>query len=72
MVTIQFFDENGLLLSQLRKDIPVLEQEIKIKGKKGKVISVSKHSDTLYHINVQLDKVVKASALAIDKKKKRK
>ncbi|HWJ79736.1 MAG TPA: hypothetical protein VNR61_16865 [Niallia sp.] len=70
MVTIHFYEDSAIVLSQLRKEIPSVEQEIKIKGKKGKILSVVQAKEDTYHVYVQLEKV-KKTVFVDDKKKKR-
>ena len=71
MFTIHYFENRTIVLTQLRKEIPAVDQDIKIKGKKGKVLSVQQSKDNTYQVYVQLEKVVKAAPLAADNKKKR-
>ena len=70
MVTIHYFENRTVVLSQLRNEIPSIDQDIKIKGKKGKILSVIQAKENTYHVYVQLEKVVK-TAPSVDNKKKR-
>jgi len=72
MVVIQFFENKSLVLSQLLKNIPSVDDDIKIKGRKGKIISVTEIHEGLYHIQILFEKVVKKQPALIDNKRKRK
>lgn len=56
MVTIQYFENNALFFSQLVNHVPEADQDIKIKGRKGKVIRVSEMNKDLIHVHVILEK----------------
>lgn len=71
MVVVQFFENNSLVLSQLREHVPSVDENIKIKGRKGKVLSVKEINEKLIHVHVTLEKVVKQQLLLKDNKKKR-
>ncbi|MFD2443804.1 hypothetical protein ACFSO7_07380 [Bacillus sp. CGMCC 1.16607] len=71
MFTVQFFENKNLLLSQLRKNVPSVDDDLTIKGRKGKVISVKSVDEKLVHIQVTLEKVNK-NKLVIDNSKKKK
>jgi len=71
MFAIHYFEKNTAVLSQLLQRIPEVEESIKIKGRKGKVVSVTQMEDTKYHVHVVLEKVVKKDLLLKDDKKKK-
>ncbi|MED4531446.1 hypothetical protein [Metabacillus fastidiosus] len=71
MVVIQFFENNTLVLSQLVNNIPAVDENIKIKGRKGKVLSVKEADRNVIHVHVALEKVVKKQLLLKDDKKRR-
>ena len=71
MVTIHFFENSRNVLTQLRQEIPNVDQDIKIKGRKGKVLSVNQIKDEVYQVNVAFEKIIKKAAIAADNKKKR-
>lgn len=71
MVTIHFFENSTNVLTQLRQEIPNVDQEIKIKGRKGKILSVNQVKEDVYQANVEFEKIVKKAALAVDPKKRR-
>ena len=72
MFAIHYFEKNIAVLSQCSSRIPKVEETIKIKGRKGKVLDVSQIEENKYHVHVDLEKKVKnAPILKDDKKKKR-
>lgn len=70
MTVVQFVEENTVLLCQLLHSVPAENDAIKIKGRKGKVVSV-KNLNELVQVDVVLEKKVKNQPLGNDKKKKR-
>ncbi|HZH60785.1 MAG TPA: hypothetical protein VEY70_14670 [Metabacillus sp.] len=70
MSIVHFVEENTVVLCQLLDQIPSENDPVKIKGRKGKVISVKKMED-LVQVHVFLEKKVKNQPLSNDKKKKR-
>ncbi|MCF2649749.1 hypothetical protein ACTQ5K_12400 [Niallia sp. Sow4_A1] len=71
MVTVHFFDNSTNVLTQLRQEIPNVEQEIKIKGRKGKILSVIQLKEDVFQANVEFEKIVKKAAVAADSKKRK-
>ncbi|WP_077212983.1 hypothetical protein [Bacillus dakarensis] len=71
MTVIHFFDHNNVVLTQLRSTVPVLNENIKIKGRKGKVASITQIDDHTIHVHVLFEKVQKPKPSAKDTKKKK-
>ena len=72
MFAIHFIEKNTSLLSQCLRRIPEVNENIKIKGRKAKVINVSQIEENKYHVFVDLEKIVKKETILVnDKKKKR-
>lgn len=74
MFAIHFFENNTRVLNQALRRIPTIDEEIKIKGRKGKVINVEKLEENIFHVYVEFEKVVdknKTAAKELGKKKKR-
>ncbi|MGV3464195.1 MAG: hypothetical protein ACO1OT_02755 [Heyndrickxia sp.] len=72
MMLVHFLDNKTVVLSQLRKNIPVVDENIKIKGRKGKVLSVKEIDEKQIHVQVLFDQVIKSQSLAKDNSKKKK
>ncbi|GER66591.1 hypothetical protein BpJC7_01680 [Weizmannia acidilactici] len=71
MAVVHYFEGRLLVLSRLMDEIPTAGQDIKIKGRKGKVAGVSEKGENIFHVQVTFEPVVKRQALLSDNKKKR-
>ncbi|WML48371.1 hypothetical protein RCG23_24550 [Neobacillus sp. PS3-34] len=71
MFVVYFLENKNILLSQLRKSVPSVGEELKIKGRKGKVSSVTSIDDRNIHVQVVLETVNK-NTLIVDNSKKKK
>jgi hypothetical protein len=71
MFVVHYFENKNLLLTQLVQKVPVVEDAIKIKGRKGKVINVTDIDGRNVHVQIELDRIVKKSAVVDPKKKRR-
>ncbi len=71
MFAIHFIENNTLVLSQLLRRIPSIDEDIKIKGRKGKVLNVKQMEGNLYHVHVWFEPVVKYVPTLKDNKKKK-
>lgn len=72
MFTVHFFENKNLLLSQWLSRVPSEGEDLKIKGRKGKVRSVDTIDEKTIHVQVVLEKVNKKSAAFVDNSKKKK
>ncbi|KKI90398.1 preprotein translocase subunit SecA [Bacillus sp. SA1-12] len=71
MFTVYFFENKNLLLSQLLRSVPSDGEELKIKGRKGKVVNVSQINENLYHVQLQLE-IVNKNKVSLEQLKKKK
>lgn len=72
MFAVHFYEKRELFISQLLKTVPTVGQEIKLKGRKGKVVEVNEVSPNKYHVQLEFEVVKKVTAVAaVDKKKRR-
>jgi hypothetical protein len=71
MVTIQYYENNSLFLSQLVHQVPSVDENIKIKGKKAKVIRVDEVNKNLTHVHIVIEKIVKKPLLSKELQKKK-
>ena len=71
MAVVHFYENKTVVLTQLLKNIPSIDESIKVKGRKGKVISVQQ--DDQNHINVQVifEQMTKNQKLPLDDNKKK-
>ncbi|MEH7544216.1 hypothetical protein FB550_101243 [Neobacillus bataviensis] len=72
MFAVHFFENKNLLLSQLLQRVPDVGEELKIKGRKGKVSSVTNVEENKFHVQVVIEKVTKSKTAVVDQSKKRK
>ncbi|OAS82129.1 hypothetical protein A6K24_13810 [Metabacillus litoralis] len=68
---IHFIENNSVQLVQLVNNIPSVDENIKIKGRKGKVLSVKTIEENKVLVNVLFEKVNKNQPNIKDTKKKR-
>lgn len=72
MFAVHFYEKRNLILSQLLNQVPTINSEIKIKGRKGKIINITEIEQNKFHIQVELESVKKQAIVnPIDKKKRR-
>ncbi len=71
LFAVHYYEKNISVLSQCLRRIPSIDENIKIKGRKGKIVNVTQIEDNKYHVQVELEKVVKKTALLKDDKKKK-
>jgi len=68
---VHYLENNTPVLSQCLERIPEVDEDLKIKGRKGKVVNVVQIEESKYHVHVVLEKINKKQALLKDDKKKR-
>lgn len=68
---VYFKENNDIILCQFLENIPKMEDMIKLKGRKGKVLQVNEMEQNKYEVIVQLEKKVKKQVLVNDKRKRR-
>ena len=72
MFAVHFYESGNLVISQLLNNIPEVGQPIKLKGRKGKVISVNEIGPNKYNVQLEFEAIKKvATVVAVDKKKRR-
>lgn len=71
MFVVYFYENNSYVLSQFVNKIPSVDENIKIKGRKGKVISVKEIEENKVQVNLIFEKVTKNQPALADKKKKK-
>jgi hypothetical protein len=74
MVVVHFLEKKTIVLTQLLNQIPSVDEAIKIKGRKGKVLNVKNIEENVIHVEVMFEQVNKnqpAAKAAIDTKKKK-
>jgi len=71
LFAVHYLENNTPVLSQCLERIPDVDEDLKIKGRKGKVVNVVQIEESKYHVHVVLEKVIKKQDLLQDDKKKR-
>ncbi|MFS0876335.1 hypothetical protein [Solibacillus isronensis] len=71
LFAVHYLENNTPVLSQCLERIPEVDEDLKIKGRQGKVVNVVQIEECKYHVHVVLEKVNKKQALLKDDKKKR-
>ncbi|AGK53565.1 hypothetical protein [Bacillus sp. 1NLA3E] len=71
MFVVYFLENKNLLLSQFLRNVPALNEELKIKGRKGKVSSVNHIDEKIVHVQVILEEVKKHNLIVDNSKKKK-
>ena len=71
MFVVYFFENKNLLLSQFRQNVPSVGDDLKIKGRKGKVSSITKIDEKNIHVQLILENINK-NKLLVDQSKKKK
>lgn len=71
MYVVHFFESNSKVLSQLLKQIPSVDENIKIKGRKAKVLSIKNIEENIVHVHVIFEQISKKQPIAKDPKKKK-
>lgn len=68
---IHYLENNTPVLSQCLERIPEVDENLKIKGRKGKVVNVVQLENNKYQVHVALEKIDKTPLLLKDDKKKK-
>ena len=71
MVVVHFIENRTVILTQLRNQVPPVNEDIKIKGRKGKVLSVKEIDENVIHVQVFFEPVIKKQLVLKDDKKRR-
>ncbi|WP_427110206.1 hypothetical protein [Lysinibacillus xylanilyticus] len=71
MFVTHFYENKTSVLSQLVVNLPTVEENIKIKGRKAKVVQIVQIDDNNYQVSIIFEKVPKKQPLKEIGKKKR-
>lgn len=72
MYVVTYLDNKNVLLTQLLRNLPAEGETIKIKGRKGKITTVSSLDEKHVHVHVTLEVVNKNKLAVLDNSKKKK
>lgn len=59
MFVIHFFENNIKVLTQLLREVPTVEENIKIKGRKGKVSTIKEMGDNHFNVYIIFERIAK-------------
>ncbi|GAB0169178.1 hypothetical protein LSPCS325_26150 [Lysinibacillus sp. CTST325] len=71
MFVTHFYENKTSVLSQLLVNLPTVEENIKIKGRKAKVVQIVQIDDNNYQVSIIFEKIPKKQPLKEIGKKKR-
>ncbi|WP_077618021.1 hypothetical protein [Bacillus sinesaloumensis] len=71
MYVVHYFENKNLLLTRLVESLPAVDEAIKVKGRKGKVIKITEVDEKNVHIQVEVDRIVKKKVIDDSKKRRR-
>ncbi|UZH06946.1 hypothetical protein [Heyndrickxia coagulans] len=71
MKTVHYYENQQHILSQLVNRVPVCGQDIRIKGRNGKIKDILEITENVYRVQVQLEPAAKKRTVTVDNKKKR-
>lgn len=71
MFVTHFFENKTSVLSQLLVNLPTVEEDIKIKGRKAKVVQIVQIDNNNYHVSIIFEKIPKKQPVKEIGKKKR-
>ena len=74
MYAIHFYENKTYVLNQVLRNIPSIDDNVTIKGRKGKVTNVEEIKENVYYVYIEFEKIVdksKAAAKDVGKKKRR-
>ncbi|MFT4413654.1 hypothetical protein ACLM5H_07325 [Fredinandcohnia humi] len=71
MFAVHYFENKNLLLTQLLNTVPSVDEDIKIKGRKGKVSNVTSIDERNVHVQVTLEAINKNKKVIDNSKTKK-
>ncbi|MDZ5471361.1 hypothetical protein SM124_06335 [Bacillus sp. 31A1R] len=72
MFVVYYYENRNQLLNQLRKQVPSVGEDIRIKGRKGKITNVEQIEENKFNVQVALETINKNKLAAVDNSKKKK
>ncbi|MBB4824809.1 hypothetical protein HNO89_002035 [Sporosarcina luteola] len=72
MFAVHFYENKTYVLNQALRTLPAIHEEIRIKGRNGKVVSVEEMEENQYFVFVEFEKIAAKNKIdAQDTKKRR-
>ncbi|MCG7345968.1 hypothetical protein MHZ92_17790 [Sporosarcina sp. ACRSL] len=72
MYSIHFYENNTYVLNQALRIIPTVDENVRIKGRNGKVVNVQEMGDNTYFVFVEFEKIVVKNKTAPNDLKRKK
>ncbi|MCU9614710.1 hypothetical protein OEV98_14295 [Caldibacillus lycopersici] len=73
MFVIHYLENQSIVLTLLSSHIPSVDEDVRIKGRKGKIISIKEINDKHVQVQVLFEKITKNQPIStVDSKKKKK
>ncbi|MCM3712042.1 hypothetical protein [Sporosarcina luteola] len=72
MYAIHFYENKNYVLNQVLRNIPSIDDNVTLKGRKGKVMSVEEIRENVYYVFVEFEIVVDKKKLAAEELAKKK
>lgn len=64
MYAIHYYENKTDVLTVASRNVPSVDENVTIKGRKGKVINVLEIKENVYHVFVEFEKIVDKSKFA--------
>lgn len=74
MYSIHFYEEKTYVLNQALRNIPSIDEDVRIKGRKAKVLNVEEIKENVYYVYIEFEKIVvksKTASKELGKQKRR-
>ncbi|KOS68675.1 preprotein translocase subunit SecA [Lysinibacillus contaminans] len=71
MMVIHIYENRTEVLNQFVVRIPTVDEDIRVKGRKAKVVQVNQIDEKKYHVHVIYEKIVKKQPLTKELGKKK-
>lgn len=71
MVAVHFIENNQVVLTHLANKVPSVNEDVKIKGRKGKVVNVKNIQENVIHVQIEFEQLSKGKVTIVDNKKKK-
>ena len=74
MYSIHFYEDKTYVLNQALRNIPSIDEDVRIKGRKAKVLNVEEIKENVYYVYIEFEKIVvksKTASKELGKQKRR-
>lgn len=74
MYSIHFYEGKTYVLNQALRNIPSIDEDVRIKGRKAKVLNMEEIKENVYYVYIEFEKIVvksKTASKELGKQKRR-